>query len=425
MVLPAPIAEEEVTTLDDFLNGSWTIRDLRAGPFRDCIDLYSDRLRNDGYSTVTARYSVRIVNCFIRWLTERHFDRGDINEQLTARFFEDEDRGCGLRGGDPAAINRFIEVLREAGTIAPALPRSLDPTDQILERYRAYLDHRHGLNPRSCGAYVRFTRPFLRDMSITRPGHFARLTPTDVLGYVERHARDASAATAVAMCSRLRSFLRYLQVEGLIVNDLAACVPSVKKWRFTALPTYLSAAQLQQVLRSCDQNTVAGRRDYAVLLLLSRLGLRAQEVATLTLDDIDWRSGQFRIQGKGRQRATMPLPPDVGAAIAAYLRKGRPVSDRRQLFLSVRPPHLGFPPTSGIRDIAARALRRAGISGIAHRGSHIFRHSLATELLRSGAALTQISQVLRHRDHNTTRIYAKVDLASLRTLSLPWPGDVQ
>jgi site-specific recombinase XerD len=412
-------------TLDDFLNGSWTIRDLRAGPFRDCIDLYTARLRKDGYSTVTARYSVRIVNCFIRWLTEHHFDRADIDEQLVVRFFEDEDRGCGLRGGDPAAIGRFVEVLREAKIVAPALPLPSSPTDQILERFRAYLDHRHGLRSRSCAAYVKFTRPFLRDMSITRPGDLARLTPTDVLGYVERHARDASAATAVAMCSRLRSFLRYLQVEGLIANDLAACVPSVKKWRFTALPTYLSAAQLEQVLQHCDQNTASGRRDYAILLLLSGLGLRGQEVATLTLDDIDWRAGQFRIQGKGRQQATMPLPPDVGAAIAAYLQSGRPVSDRRQLFLKAYPPHSGFPPTSGIRDIAARALRRAGISDIAHRGSHIFRHSLATELLRSGAALTQISQVLRHKDLDTTRIYAKVDLASLRTLSLPWPGGVQ
>ena len=267
-------------TLDDFLNGSWTIRDLRAGRFRDCIDLYTARLRKDGYSTVTARYSVRIVNCFIRWLIERHFDRADINEQLVVRFFEDKDRGCGLRDGDPAAIGRFMEVLREAKIVAPALPLPPSPSEQLLERFRAYLDHRHGLNARSCAAYVKFTRPFLRNMSITGPGDCARLTTTDILGYVERRARDGSAATAVAMCSRLRSFLRYLQVEGLIANDLAACVPS--------------------------------------------------------------------------------LPPDVGAAIAAYLQSGRPVSDRRQLFLRTHPPHFGFPPTSGIRDIASRALKPAG-----------------------------------------------------------------
>lgn len=412
-------------TLDDFLNGSWTIRDLRAGPFRDCIDLYTARLRKDGYSTVTARYSVRIVNCFIRWLIRHDVDLVRMDDQLVVRFFEDKDRGCGLRGGDPAAIGRFLEVLREAKVVAPALPLPASPSEQMLERFRAYLDRRRGLNARSCSAYVNFTRLFLQDMAIAGPDDYGRLTTADILGYVERRVRHGSAATAVTMCSRLRSFLRYLQVEGLIAHDLAACVPSVRKWRFTALPTYLSAAQLEKVLQCCDQNAASGRRDYAVLLLLCRLGLRAQEVATLTLDDIDWHAGQFRVHGKGRQQAIMPLPRDVGAAIAAYLQRGRPVSDRRELFLRAHPPHSGFPPTSGIRDIAARALTRAGVGGIAHRGSHVFRHSLATELLRSGAALTQISQVLRHKDHDTTRIYAKVDLVSLRTLSQPWPGGVQ
>ena len=411
-------------TLDDFLNGSWTVRDLRTGPFRDCIDLYTARLRKDGYSTVTARYSVRIVNCFIQWLIKHRFDCGDIKEQLVTRFFKDEGRGCKLRSGDPASIRRFVTVLREAAIVAPAVPRPPSPAEQILQRFNAYLEHRQGLSARSCEAYIMFTRPFLRDMSIAGLEDFARLTTADVLRYVERRARDVGAATAVAMCSRLRSFLRYLHVEGLIAHDLAACVPSIKKWRFTALPTYLSAAQLEHVLHCCDQNTASGRRDYAVLLLLSRLGLRAQEVATLTLDDIDWRAGQLRIRGKGQQYAIMPLIPDVGTAIAAYLQSGRPVSDSRQLFLKAYPPHVGFPPATGIRDIAARALRRAGIRDIAHCGSHIFRHSLATELLRSGATLPQISQVLRHKDHDTTRIYAKVDLASLRTLSLPWPGGV-
>lgn len=411
-------------TLEEFLNGSWTIRDLRAGPFRDCIELYTDRLRKDGYSTVTARYSIRIVNCFIGWLTERHFHREDINEQLAARFLGDEDRRCLLRDGDPLSISRFIKVLREAQLIAPALPRTRGPADQILENFRAYLEHRHGLVPTSSAAYVKFTRPFLRDMAITGTDHFARLTQADVLRYVEQRALAASAATAVAMCSRLRSFLRYLHVEGLIVNDLTACVPSIRKWRFRALPTYLSSAQLQRVFQSCDQSTSAGRRDYAVVMLLARLGLRAKEVATLTLDDIDWRAGQFCIEGKGRQRATMPLPSDVGAAIAAYLREGRPVSDSREVFLGVYAPHIGFPTAAGIRDIAARALRRAGVTDIAHHGSHVLRHTLATELLRSGATLTQIGQVLRHKDHNTTRIYAKVDLARLRALCLPWPGAV-
>ncbi len=412
-------------TLEEFLDRSWSIRRLRVGPFGGCIDLYTERLRKDGYSKHSAASSMKIIGDFIAWLTEGQFDCSDIDEQLAARFLEARMRWHPPRAGDPTAIRRFIAALRDAQIIAPALPRALDPADQILEDFRTYLKHRHGLNPRSCDAYVRFTRPFLRVLAVTRPGHFARLTQADILRYIEQRARDVSAATAVAMCSRLRSFLRYLQVEGLIVNDLAACVPSIKKWRFAGLPTYLSATQLQQVFQSCDRNTAVGLRDYAVLMLLARLGLRASEVASITLEDIDWRAGQFHIQGKGQRPATMPLSAEVGAALATYLREGRQVSDSRHVFLRAHPPHVGFPSASGIWHIARRALKRAGVSGLAHRGAHVFRHTLASELLQSGATLTEIGQVLRHQHHDTTRIYAKVDLASLRNLSLPWPGGAQ
>ena len=305
------------------------------------------------------------------------------------------------------------------------LDELLSPRDQILESFRRYLEHRHGLSPASAEAYVYFTRPFLRDLSISGVGDLALLSQSDVIGYVERHARDGSPATARTMCCRVRSFLRYLLVEGYVAHDLAACVPSIKRWRLTGLPTYLSPAQLRQVFQSCDQSTTVGRRDYAVLMMLARLGLRAKEVATLTLDQIDWRSGHVHIQGKGRRRATMPLTSDVGTSLVEYLRRGRPASDSRQVFLRSCPPYVGFPSASGIIGIARRALRRAGVSGLAHYGSHVLRHSLATELLRSGATLTEVGQVLRHQDHDTTRIYAKVDLASLRTLCLPWQGAAQ
>ena len=411
-------------TLDEFLSSSWSVRDLRAGPFKHCIDLYADRLRKDGYSKHTAASSMTIIVEFFGWLTDGQFGCGDVDEQLAASFLEVRVRRHPLRSGDPAAIGRLLSALREAQVIAPALPRVFDPTEQILEDFHAYLTQRHGLRPRSCKVYVKFARPFLRSVAIARRDQFARLTPADVLGYVERRARDASAATAVAMCSRLRSFLRYLHVQGLIATDLAACVPSIRKWRFTGLPTYLSPAQLQQVFQSCDLSTAAGRRDHAVLLLLARLGLRAQEVATITLDDIDWHSGLLTIQGKGQQQAIMPLPPDVGAAIAAYLCDGRPPTDNRTVFLHIYAGHAACA-THGISDVARRALKRAGIDGLAHHGSHVLRHTLATELLRSGATLTQIGQVLRHRNRATTCIYAKVDLTSLRTLCLPWPGAVR
>jgi integrase len=168
-----------------------------------------------------------------------------------------------------------------------------------------------------------------------------------------------------------------------------------------------------------------GRRDYAILMMLAKLGLRADEVATLTLDDIDWRAGEMTVRAKGRQRAQMPIPPDVGAAIVAYLRNDRPKSSCRRLFVRTLAPHIGFASGCAISMIARTALDRVGIEDCAHRGAHIFRHSLATELLRSGATLSEIGQLLRHESHDTTRIYAKVDIGALRTLSLPWPGGAQ
>ena len=227
------------------------------------------------------------------------------------------------------------------------------------------------------------------------------------------------------MCWSLRAFLRYLHHKGLTPLALADCVPSIRRWKLASLPTYLSAAQVQKVLDGCDRATAMGRRDYAILMMLAKLGLRAGEVATLTLDDIDWRSGEMLIRAKGRQRARMPMPPDVGAAVVAYLRDRRPTSSCRRLFLRTLAPHVGFASGCAITMIAKTALERVGIRGYAHHGAHIFRHSLATELLRSGATLSEIGQLLRHESHDTTRIYAKVDIQRLRTLSLPWPGGVQ
>ena len=227
------------------------------------------------------------------------------------------------------------------------------------------------------------------------------------------------------MCWSLRAFLRYLHHRRLNPLALAGCVPSIRRWKLASLPTYLSAAQVQEVLDGCDRTTALGRRDYAILMMLAKLGLRANEVATLALDDIDWRSGEMLVHAKGRQRARMPMPPDVGAAVVAYLRDGRPTSSCRRLFLRTLAPNVGFASGCAITMIAKTALERAGIRGYAHQGAHIFRHSLATELLRSGATLSEIGLLLRHESQDTTRIYAKVDVEALRTLSQPWPGGVQ
>ncbi len=287
----------------------------------------------------------------------------------------------------------------------------------MIEDYRAFLKFQQGFAPQSVASYVWFARPFVTELWASDADGLSRLTTADVIGYVERHAPRRSAATAKIMCARLRSFLRYLRMHGIVDADLAASVPSIRSWALTGLPTFLTVEQLDRVLDHCDRTTIAGCRDYAGLLLLARLGLRANEVATLTLEDIDWRSGVLQVQGKGGRRATMPLPPDVGAAIVDYLRQARPACLYRQIFLRVETPCTPFTSQAPVSLLARRALHRAGVTGIAHRHAHVFRHTLATSMIRTGATLTEIAQVLRHQDADSTRIYAKVDLPSLRHLS--------
>jgi site-specific recombinase XerD len=346
-------------------------------------------------------------------------------ETQVERYLRHRSGKQSIQPGDRAALKRLLSVLREAGTIAPAAQPPLTLHEQIFEAFSCYLRTERGLAPRSIIGHLPFIRQFLREVCPAGASDLGRIGQEDVTRYIERHARDWSAESGKSMCWALRSFLRYLHPQGLNPVALAGCVPSIRRWKFASLPTYLSATQVQAVLDGCNRATALGRRDYAILMMLARLGMRASEVATLTLDDIDWRSGDMLIRAKGRQRAKMPIPPDVGTAVVAYLRDGRPTAWCRRLFLRTLAPNVGFASGCAITMIAKTALDRAGIRGYAHHGAHLFRHSLATELLRSGATLSQIGQLLRHESHDTTRIYAKVDIEALRSLSLPWPGGMQ
>jgi integrase/recombinase XerD len=219
----------------------------------------------------------------------------------------------------------------------------------------------------------------------------------------------------------LRSFLRYARYQGAVTLDLAAAVPAVANWSMPSIPRAIGDEQIRQLLASLNRRTAIGRRDYAIVLLLARLGLRANEVAGLELDDIKWETGHVSVRGKRDRRTALPLPADVGGAIAAYVRHGRPASPSRRVFLRSKAPIRGFLGPCAIGSIIRHALHRAGIAAPT-TGAHQFRHALATRMLRHGASLTEIGEILRHRHPQTTAIYAKVDLRALRTLALPWPG---
>lgn len=410
---------------EEYLGRSRLFRRLKSGPHGQLVDLYAARLVRNEFAGHSTWRCLNLVDDLLSWIKRCRLKLTDVDERVAERYLKYRAGKQCIQPGDRAALKRFLSVLREAGLIAPAALAPISPQDQIFGGFADYLRGQCGLAPRTIIHHLPFVRRFLHDVCRAGASDLGKISREDIIRYIERHARDRSAASGKAMCWSLRAFLRYLHYKGLTRLALADCVPSIRRWKLANLPTYLSAAQVQKVLDSCDRATAMGRRDYAILMLLAKLGLRAGEVATLTLDDIDWRSGEMLIRAKGRQRARMPMPPDVGAAVVAYLRDSRRPASCRRLFLRALAPHVGFASGCAITMIAKAALERASVHGYAHHGAHIFRHSLATELLRSGATLSEIGQLLRHESHDTTRIYAKVDIQRLRTLSLPWPGGVR
>jgi site-specific recombinase XerD len=272
--------------------------------------------------------------------------------------------------------------------------------------------------------YVPFIRSFLEDRFGRRRVTLSRLCAGDVVRFVQRQVPRMHMKRAKLMTSALRSFLDYVRYLGEVTLDLAAAVPIVANWSMTSIPRAISTEHVRQLLASIDRRTAVGRRDYAILLLLARLGLRSGEVVLLELDDIDWNVGQVSVRGKSGQRNRLPLPTEVGKAIAAYLRRGRPASTSRRVFLRARAPICGFRGASGIGSMVRHSFERAGIQATT-KGTHQFRHGLATEMLRQGASLSAIGELLGHRHPQTTKIYTKVDIKAFRTLALPWPGGVR
>lgn len=414
-----------MTTTEDYLSRSRLFRRLRSGAHGQLVELYAAHLVEVGLSRHGTWRSLNVVGNLLAWLARQRTRLSDLDEHVVERYLRHQGAKHSIHLDDRAALKRWLFTLRTAGAIAPAAVPISTPHEQIFAEFGDYLRSERGLEAKTIAHHLPAIRRFLSEVCPAGPSDLGKIKQAEVIRYVECHAQDWSPKSAKGMCWSLRAFLRYLHHAGLNPCPLADCVPSIREWKLASLPTYLSREQVQKVLDSCDRASAVGLRDFAILMMLSKLGLRANEVASLTLDDIDWRTGEMLVRAKGRQRARMPITSDVGAGVVAYLRDGRPKSSCRQLFLRSLAPHTGFASASAITMIARTALERAGIHGYAHQGAHIFRHSLATELLRSNATLSEIGHLLRHKSHDTTRIYAKVDIEALGTLSQPWPGGAQ
>jgi site-specific recombinase XerD len=398
-----------------------TIERLRQGPLSEHLDAYAGAVAEQGYAHHSIGRQIVAIADFSRWLKHKHIAIEALDEQVVDRFLRWRRRQRVGRA-DPKALDRMLSMLRQKGIVKPCPPPVTDNTcSNIATGFHCYLLQELGRSPSTAKNYVPFIARFLMERFQNRTPDLALLRAPDVTGFVIRHVHQLSPVRAGIMVTALRSFFRYLLHRGVIATDLAGCVPAVPNWSFSSLPRFLPAAAVEKLLKRCDRKTAVGRRNHAILLLLARLGLRAGEVIKLGLDDIDWSSGQITIHGKGGRSVPLPLPADVGTALAAYLRRDRPSSASRRVFLRHRAPLTGFANPSTLSSIVRRALKHAGIES-AHMGAHVLRHSLATSMLRQGGSLDEIGELLRHQSPNTTAIYAKVDVAALHTLALPWPG---
>ena len=320
----------------------------------------------------------------------------------------------------PRALAALLGYLRAVGVVPPAGEPTRLEVEELLVSYRSWLCSERGLALVTARNYADVVGPFL-GARVDSLGELdlRSLVAGDVLAFVLAECPHRRPGSAKLLVTGLRSLLGYLHVEGVTARPLAPVVPSVAGWRLAGLPRGLGAEQVAALFAGCDLETAVGARDFAILKLLVRLGMRRGEVAFLVLDDIDWRRAEIAVRGKGNRRERLPLPADVGDAVAEYLRRARPVSaEGRAVFVRVKAPHRALTP-AGISQVVIAAGHKAGLGRVT---AHRLRHTTATELLRAGAPLVEIGQLLRHRSPQTTAIYAKVDRERLRALARPWPA---
>ena len=396
-----------------------TVDVLTRGPLSPHLTVYAQYLHDAGFAIQSGQLQLRMLANFSTWLDNKRLGADEVDWSTVERYLRVRRKAGKLRNEDASALRRMLRMLRAGQVEAPSSP----PTARqiVLEQFQHYLRQERGLADGTIKKYTPIVRAFLADKFPAGPPDFHQISAADIAKFVRRQAERITTKDAPTVVTALRSFLRHLLHRGAIDTNLAACVPTIATWSLSKVPKFLPAEQIQRVLDSCDRSTPIGKRNYGILLLLARLGLRAGEVVGLTLEDIDWEAGVITVRGKGKRVAQMPLPVEVGAALADYLRRARPACSSRRVFIREKAPLVGFANSVAICSMVDRALRRAKVES-AYRGSHLFRHSLATTMLKHGASLPEIGDLLRHRHPDTTAIYAKVDLASLRSIALPWPG---
>ncbi|HZM77662.1 MAG TPA: site-specific integrase [Candidatus Limnocylindrales bacterium] len=394
------------------------LRSFVRGPLEPHIVAFAEELLRRGYTRNSAEQHVCFLAHLDRWMGAEGVELGGLTVPVIERYLAQRRATGYVEYRSWKALQPLLEFLAPLGVLPVEEEVSPSLVEALLGRYHDYLIGERGLTAGTARGYVDFVRPFVALRARGDMLDLVGITAADVIGFVLSACPGRAVGSAKLIVCALRSLLRWLHLTGQVPTSLASAVPSVAGWRLSSLPKGLEPDELRRLLASCDRRTGTGRRDYAVLLVLARLGLRAGEVARLGLDDIDWRRGEMTIRGKGNRAERLPLPADVGAAIAAYLRRGRPgTAQGRSVFVRVHAPHRALT-VGGVTMVVFDAAQRAGL-GKMH--AHRLRHTAATAMLRAGSPLPEVGQVLRHRSMLSTAIYAKVDHKALAVLARPWP----
>jgi site-specific recombinase XerD len=408
--------------IDHFFSNPEVLKRLHFGPLGTHIDSFAQILEVQGYKRSTAKYKITIIADFSRWLDQQGVSATDLDEITLNKFLLYRGRRGSIFKSEPPTLQKFLKSLRETGVVPDAVRVDDDSKLKRIEcGFAKYLAQERGLEQITIDTYLPIAGRFLSDQFGTGPIVLNGLFPNDIVRFILRYTETVSTKRAQLIVCSLRSFFRFLYQRGETAIDLSPSALTVANWRLSELPKFLEPEQVERLLQSCNQDSLVGQRDYVILLLLARLGLRAGDVVHMTLDDIDWEVGQLIVCGKSHRQERLPLPQDVGEALVRYLCDGRPPCSSRRVFIRIKAPHKGFSSSVAICNIVRRALIRAKLDP-AFKGSHLLRHSLATQMLRAGASLAEIGEILRHQRLDTTQIYAKVDLVTLRALAQPWPG---
>ncbi len=400
-----------------------TEQDLRKEPLGTFIDELETALLEKGYPKRYLRSRFTVIGELNHWLIQKKIKLCNLNQPQIERFTQHRSKQTSMiKLGERVTLKFLFEVLRSHGCIPPPEPEKIyeNEIETLLSSYNQYLIEDQGLSSSTISNYIAHVSCFLLDLFTSKPIKLKTIFAQNIMEFVRKYANEHSSVENSLMVSSLRSFFRFLLLRGSIAVDLASCVPAVANRKHNRIPQSLSSQELEHLLEHSKGKTALELRNYALLLLLARLGLRASEIVSLTLDDIDWEHGEIVVRGKGASQTRFPLPVDVGEALVAYLKKGRPSYSTRRIFICSKPPLKPISHPSTVSTIVRSSLKHAGLNP-PNKGAHLFRHTLATECLRKGATLLEIGEILRHRQIDTTAIYAKVDFAKLKTIAQPWP----